>query len=183
MAFRLKERDVLIVAKGDARVDNRKYKEYFKEKAKMLKSDEVLEVTGHPVGGVCPFGLKQRLAIYLDQSLREFDYVFPAGGSPNSAVRISPSQLEPVTGENGWMCAPERQRLLIPEKTIVAWRWSFLSKTSFEKIQSRFDYNRCAHGNIVKEFLNIPIGQADATPGPVRTQAGTTAAVDSDAAA
>lgn len=98
MAFRLKERDILIVAKGDARVDNRKYKAFFNEKAKMLKPEEVLQVTGHPVGGVCPFGLKQRLAVYLDNSLKEFDYVFPAGGSPNSAVKITVSELATVTG-------------------------------------------------------------------------------------
>ena len=97
MAFRLKDRDLLILSKGDARVDNRKYKDCFGEKLKMLKSDEVLEVTGHPVGGVCPFGLKKPLDIYLDQSLREFDYVFPAGGSPNSAVKITIGQLVELT--------------------------------------------------------------------------------------
>ncbi|MCX7709063.1 MAG: YbaK/EbsC family protein [Clostridia bacterium] len=98
MAFRLKEKDILILSKGDARVDNRKYKDTFGEKAKMLKPDEVLEVTGHPVGGVCPFGLKNNLEIYLDISLKAFDSVFPAAGSRNSAVEMTPSQLEDVTG-------------------------------------------------------------------------------------
>jgi prolyl-tRNA editing enzyme YbaK/EbsC (Cys-tRNA(Pro) deacylase) len=97
MAFRLKEQNILILAKGDARIDNHKYKEYFKEKAKMIGADEVFEVTGHPVGGVCPFGLKKSLPIYLDQSLKEFDYVFPAGGSPNSAVKINLDYLQQVT--------------------------------------------------------------------------------------
>lgn len=97
MAFRVKDQEVLIVSKGNARIDNRKYKDYFKAKAKMLKADEVLEITGHPVGGVCPFGLKKPLQIYLDESLKEFDYVYPAGGSPNSAVKTTIEQLEEVT--------------------------------------------------------------------------------------
>jgi prolyl-tRNA editing enzyme YbaK/EbsC (Cys-tRNA(Pro) deacylase) len=98
MAFRLKDRDILIIAKGDARIDNHKFKEYFKEKATMMAHDDVAAVTGHPVGGVCPFALKNQLDIYLDQTLREFDYVYPAGGSPNSAVKISVDILAKVTG-------------------------------------------------------------------------------------
>jgi prolyl-tRNA editing enzyme YbaK/EbsC (Cys-tRNA(Pro) deacylase) len=98
MAFRLKDRDILIVAKGDARIDNHKYKEYFKEKATMMAHEDVAGVTGHPVGGVCPFGLKNRLDIYLDQTLRDFDYVYSAGGSPSSAVKISVDMLAKVTG-------------------------------------------------------------------------------------
>jgi len=98
MAFRLKEEDILIVAQGDARIDNRKYKDHFKEKAKMLKPDEVLEVTGHPVGGVCPFGLKNPLKIYLDISLKKFEYVYPAAGSGNSAVKMTPDELQEITG-------------------------------------------------------------------------------------
>ncbi|QZY54091.1 YbaK/EbsC family protein [Crassaminicella profunda] len=97
MAFRVKDHEILIISKGNARIDNRKYKDYFNAKAKMLKADEVLEITGHPVGGVCPFGLENPLAIYLDESLKEFDYVYPAGGSPNSAVKTTIEQLEEVT--------------------------------------------------------------------------------------
>jgi len=97
MVFRLKDRDVIIVTKGDARIDNRKYKDYFKTKAKMLKQDEVLEVTGHPVGGVCPFGLRNPLDIHLDVSLKSFEYVYPAAGSRNSAIKISPDKLQEVT--------------------------------------------------------------------------------------
>lgn len=97
MVFRIKDRDVIIVTKGDARIDNRKYKNYFKAKAKMLKLDEVLEATGHPVGGVCPFGLRNPMDIYLDVSLKSFEYVYPAAGSRNSAIKISPDKLQEVT--------------------------------------------------------------------------------------
>jgi len=98
MSFKLKDRNILIVTKGDARIDNRKYKDYFHEKATMLSYEEVLEITGHPVGGVCPFGLKTPMDIYLDISLKEFEYIYPAAGSANSAVKISPDRLQEVTG-------------------------------------------------------------------------------------
>lgn len=98
MSFKLKDRNILIVTKGDARIDNRKYKDCFGEKARMLDPDEVLEVTGHPVGGVCPFALKNPLDVYLDVTLTEFEYVYPAAGSGNSAVKITPRKLEEVTG-------------------------------------------------------------------------------------
>ncbi|HYE83022.1 MAG TPA: YbaK/EbsC family protein [Clostridia bacterium] len=98
MAFGLKDREILIVTKGDARIDNRKYKDCFHEKATMLNHEEVLEITGHPVGGVCPFGLKNPMDIYLDVSMKEFEYVYPAAGSTNSAVKISPDRLQEVTG-------------------------------------------------------------------------------------
>lgn len=97
MAFKLKDVDILIISKGDAKIDNRKYKDYFRTKAKMLNSQEVLEITGHPVGGVCPFGLKNPMGIYLDCSLKQFDYVYPAAGSPNSAVKINIDKLAEVT--------------------------------------------------------------------------------------
>lgn len=98
MAFGLKDREIIIVTKGDARIDNRKFKDYFHEKASMLSYDKVLEITGHPVGGVCPFGLKNSMDIYLDVSMKEFEYVYPAAGSANSAVKISPDRLQEVTG-------------------------------------------------------------------------------------
>ena len=97
MAFGLKDKNILIVSKGDAKIDNKKYKECFSTKAKMLNIDEVLEITGHPVGGVCPFGLKNPLKIYLDVSLRQYDYVYPAAGSPHAAVKITLDKLEEVT--------------------------------------------------------------------------------------
>lgn len=97
MAFKLKDRNILILAEGDARIDNRKFKDYFHTKAKMLSADEVLEFTGHPVGGVCPFGLKTQMDTYLDESLKKFEYVYPAAGSRNSAVKITPEELSKVT--------------------------------------------------------------------------------------
>jgi len=97
LSFRLGDgRVIILVASGDARVDNRKFKEVF-GKGKMLSPGEVAEWTGHPVGGVCPFGLAQPLPIYLDKSLQKFDEVLPAAGAVNSAVRISPAQLAAVT--------------------------------------------------------------------------------------
>lgn len=97
MAFKVKDENILIISKGDAKIDNRKYKDYFNAKAKMLKFDEVEEITGHPVGGVCPFGLKNSLNIYLDESLKKFDFVYPAAGSPNSAVKITIDKLSDIT--------------------------------------------------------------------------------------
>ena len=97
MAFRLKERDILLLAKGDVKVDNKKFKGYFKEKAKFIALEDLEEATGHPAGGVCPFGLIKPLDIYLDESLKVFDYVFPAGGGANTAVKINVDYLAEVT--------------------------------------------------------------------------------------
>ncbi len=96
IAMQLKDRNILIVTKGDARIDNRKYKDTFKTKCKMLKADVVLEVTGHPVGGVCPFGLKSELDIFLDTSLKDFEYIYPAAGSTNSSIKITPDELQRI---------------------------------------------------------------------------------------
>lgn len=97
MAITLKDRDILILTKGDVRIDNRKFKDYFEEKAKFIKMDDIEEATGHPIGGVCPFGLSKPLDIYLDESLKEFDYVYPAGGSPNTCIKIDIDYLAEVT--------------------------------------------------------------------------------------
>lgn len=88
---------LLVVARGDARLDNRKAKAAFGGKARMLSAEEVVTVTGHPVGGVCPFGLAQPLPVYCDVSLRAFDEVLPAAGSTNSALRIAPARLAELT--------------------------------------------------------------------------------------
>ncbi|AFJ48445.1 YbaK/EbsC family protein [Shimwellia blattae] len=88
---------VLIVARGDVRLDNEKLKQTFKSRARMLSSDEVLLWTGHPAGGVCPFGLENPLAVYCDVSLRDFPEVLPAAGAVHSAVRISPERLAELT--------------------------------------------------------------------------------------
>ena len=97
LSFRLSDdRVVLVVAKGDARIDNKKFKDAF-GKGKMLSLEEVVNITGHPVGGVCPFGLATPLPVYLDISLQIYDEVIPAAGSVNSAVRISPELMLNIT--------------------------------------------------------------------------------------
>ncbi|MRW93670.1 YbaK/EbsC family protein [Duganella sp. FT80W] len=97
LAFRVGDgKVILLVASGIARIDNRKFKDAF-GKGKMLPPEEVVELTSHPVGGVCPFGLPQPLPIYLDHSLNDFDEVLPAAGSINSAVRITPAVLASIT--------------------------------------------------------------------------------------
>ncbi|MEN9995931.1 MAG: hypothetical protein RL462_707 [Pseudomonadota bacterium] len=97
LSFRLNDNQViLVVAKGDARIDNQKFKNTF-GKGKMLGLEEVVELTGHPVGGVCPFGLASPLTVFLDVSLKMYDEVMPAAGSVNSAVRISPELMRSIT--------------------------------------------------------------------------------------
>ena len=98
LSLRVGERVVLIVAAGTSRMDNKKVKTLFGVKPKMLRLDEVAEITGHEVGGVCPFGLKTPLPIYCDVSLQAFDEVVPAAGSIHSAVRITPSRMAELVG-------------------------------------------------------------------------------------
>lgn len=93
LSLRIKDRTFLIVTAGDARLNNRKIKDVLGGKPRMLGQDEVVALTGHPVGGVCPFGLATPLPVYCDVSLREFDEVVPAAGSTNSALRISPERM------------------------------------------------------------------------------------------
>src|SRR6267378_7065313 len=93
LSLRIGERVVLIVASGTARMDNKKVKARFGGKPKMLNAEDVAEITGHEVGGVCPFGLKTPLPVYCDVSLRAFDEVVPAAGSTHSAVRIAPARM------------------------------------------------------------------------------------------
>ena len=88
----------LVVARGDARLDNKKIKAAFGGKARMLGAEEVSALTGHPVGGVCPFGLATPLPIYCDVSLKAFDEVLPAAGSTNSALRIAPERMASLVG-------------------------------------------------------------------------------------
>jgi len=97
LAFRVKDRAILVVTKGDARIDNRKFKQQFQAKPKMMSPEEVLETTGHPVGGVCPFGLDQEVGIFLDETLKQFKKVYPAAGSKNSCIEITPAELLKVT--------------------------------------------------------------------------------------
>ena len=93
LSLRVGERNLLVVTRGDARLDNRKAKAAFGGKPRMLSAEEVVAVTGHPVGGVCPFGLATPLAVYCDVSLKAFDEVVPAAGSTHSAVRIDPLRM------------------------------------------------------------------------------------------
>lgn len=97
LLFKVKDSYVLIIMAGDKRIDNRKFKDIFNTKAKMPEASEVAEVTGHPVGGVCPFGLNKPIPVYLDYSLKDYEYVFPAAGAPNSAVKLSVEELECLT--------------------------------------------------------------------------------------
>jgi prolyl-tRNA editing enzyme YbaK/EbsC (Cys-tRNA(Pro) deacylase) len=98
LSLRIKDRTLLIVTSGDARLNNRKIKDVLGGKPRMLGAEEVAALTGHPVGGVCPFGLATPLPIYCDVSLKEFDEVVPAAGSTNSALRISPARLASLVG-------------------------------------------------------------------------------------
>ncbi|MCL2496647.1 MAG: YbaK/EbsC family protein [Clostridiales bacterium] len=98
LALHVKEQVVIVVLGGEARLNNKKIKQFFGAKAKMLSAEETLAVTGHAVGGVCPFGLKNPLPIYLDQSLRAFSIMYPAGGESNSAVAVAVEEFAAVTG-------------------------------------------------------------------------------------
>ena len=93
LSLRIKDRTMLVVTSGTARLNNRKVKDVLGGKPRMLSADEVVAMTGHPVGGVCPFGLATPLPVYCDVSLKAFDEVVPAAGSTNSALRISPARL------------------------------------------------------------------------------------------
>jgi len=97
LSLRLGSEPILIVMSGESRLDNRKFKQRFGVKAKMLGAEEVLEATSHPVGGVCPFGLPRPLRVYADVSLRAFDVVVPAAGDTHHAVRIAPERLAALT--------------------------------------------------------------------------------------
>jgi prolyl-tRNA editing enzyme YbaK/EbsC (Cys-tRNA(Pro) deacylase) len=98
LSLRIGERAILIVTSGTSRMDNKKLKVRFGGTPKMLGAAEVAEITGHEVGGVCPFGLKSPLPVYCDVSLKAFDEVVPAAGSTHSAVRIAPSRMAELTG-------------------------------------------------------------------------------------
>jgi len=99
LAVRAGEMLFLLVTRGDARLDNRKCKDELGARPRMLSAEETLEVTGHPVGGVCPFGLKRPLPVYLDVSLRPFEIVYPAGGSLQSSVAVTPQRLFDLVGD------------------------------------------------------------------------------------
>lgn len=105
LSFYTKEKDaaILIVTAGDMKIDNSKFKHYFGMKAKMLSADDVEPLTGHAIGGVCPFGNPESTAVYLDVSLKRFKTVFPAAGSGNSAVELTCGELETAAKAKDWI--------------------------------------------------------------------------------
>lgn len=103
LSFRVGEDIVLVVAAGDTRIDNQKFKARFGCKAKMLAFEEVEPAIGHAVGGVCPFAVNEGVLIYLDESLRRFETVFPACGSENSAIELTIAELESLSRSLGWI--------------------------------------------------------------------------------
>ena len=103
LSFLVNEGAVLIVAAGDTKVDNAKYKHFFGVKAKMLSPDQVEEMIGHAIGGVCPFGINDGVKVYLDESLRRFETVFPACGSSNSMIELTMPELEQCSGYLEWI--------------------------------------------------------------------------------
>ena len=103
LSFKVEDHAVLVVAAGDARIDNKKYKAQFAAKAKMLSPDEVQTMVGHAVGGVCPFAVKEDVKVYLDVSLKRFETVFPACGSSNSAIELTIPEMEEYSGYPEWV--------------------------------------------------------------------------------
>lgn len=103
LSFLVEDRPILIVAAGDAKIDNPKYKARFATKAKMLSPEQAEELIGHAVGGVCPFAVNQGVTVYLDESLKRFQTVFPACGSSNSAIELTIPELEEHSGFAGWV--------------------------------------------------------------------------------
>ena len=103
LSFKVEDQPILIVAAGDAKIDNPKYKAKFHKKAQMLKPEEVTEFIGHAVGGVCPFGVRGSVDVYLDESRRRFKAVFPAAGSANSAIELSMEELEKYSHAREWI--------------------------------------------------------------------------------
>lgn len=103
LTFMVDELPIMILCAGDAKVANAKYKAFFHTKAKMLSRDEVSELIGHDVGGVCPFGINQGVKVYLDESLKRFDVVYPACGSDNSAVKLTIPELEETSNFIEWI--------------------------------------------------------------------------------
>ena len=103
MGFIVGDKIILILAAGDSKIDNAKYKSEFKAKAKMIPYEQVLELVGHEPGGVCPFGINDGIDVYLDESLKRFEIVYPACGSANSAVQLNISELEKASEYIKWI--------------------------------------------------------------------------------
>lgn len=103
LSFKIGEDAILIVVAGNAKIDNAKYKAKFNTKAKMLAPNEVEELIGHRIGGVCPFGIKKNVKVYLDESLKELECIYPAAGSSNSAIKLSIEELEKYSNYSEWV--------------------------------------------------------------------------------
>ena len=103
LSFMLGDKAILIVTAGDAKIDNHKYKSFFGAKAKMLKPEEVNDLIGHGIGGACPFGINDGVTVYLDESLKRFETVFPACGSSNSAIELTIPELEKYSNFVEWI--------------------------------------------------------------------------------
>lgn len=103
MTFLVNEKPIMVICAGDVKVANSKFKATFHTKAKMLTPDQVHNFIGHDIGGVCPFGINEGVTVYLDESLKRFDIVYPACGSSNSAVKLSISELEETSNLTGWV--------------------------------------------------------------------------------
>ena len=103
LTFNVGGEPVMVVAAGDVKIDNHRFKEFFGVKAKMLSPDEVETLIGYAIGGVCPFGVNDGVKVYLDESLKRFDVVYPAAGSASSAVKLTIPELEAYSGSLGWV--------------------------------------------------------------------------------
>ena len=103
LTFKVADQPIMIVVAGDAKIDNAKYKGQFAAKAKMLTAEEAVELIGHAVGGVCPFAVNDGVTVYLDESLKRFETVFPACGSSNSAIELTTEELEKHSGFTAWI--------------------------------------------------------------------------------
>jgi len=103
LSFLVEGSPILIVTAGEARIDNHKYKEFFHAKARMIPPEEVEELTGHAPGGVCPFGRREGVPVYLDQSLQQYEYIYPAAGDDHSAVRLTPQELQKLSVPAEWV--------------------------------------------------------------------------------
>ena len=103
MSFIIGGNPVIIVLAGDGRIDNRKFKDTFHEKARMIPPEDVEAMTGHPVGGVCPFAINDGVNVYIDVSVKRFDTVFPAAGTPSSAIELAPEELFMISRSAGWV--------------------------------------------------------------------------------
>lgn len=103
LSFMVDGQAILVVTAGDAKIENKKFKGHFKTKAKMLSPDQVIDLVGHAIGGVCPFAVKKDVSVYLDISLKRFETVYPACGSSNSAIELTIEELEKYSGYIEWI--------------------------------------------------------------------------------